>query len=96
MIRALGEWAGVEVVAAVQFADGSLNPIAVLRGSLRPDPDRSQRFEIGDGVIVVRREDLSDASWVEGRGEEPALLIDLHNVQITVGPASEDMADLLD
>jgi hypothetical protein len=88
--------AGVEVYVAIQFADASLDPIAVLHGLLRPDPERSHRFEVGDGVIVLRREDLSDASWVEGRGEEVALRIDLDNVQITVSPGSEDMADLLD
>jgi hypothetical protein len=95
-IRALGDLAGVEVYVAIQFADASLDPIAVLHGLLRPDPDQNQRFGVGDGVIVVRREDLLDASWVEGRGEEVALRIDLDNVQITVSPGSEDMADLLD
>jgi hypothetical protein len=96
VITALGELAGVEVYVAIQFADASLDPIAVLHGILRADPDRGQRFAVGDGMIVVRREDLSDASWVEGRGEEPALRIDLQNVQVTVSPGSEDMADLLD
>jgi hypothetical protein len=96
LIVALDELAGHEVVAAIQFSDRSVDPIALLRGRLSPQADRGGRFEIGDGVIVVRAEDLRDASWVEGLGEEPGLRMDLANVQITVSPWSPDMADILD
>jgi hypothetical protein len=85
----------VEVIVAIQFSGVSLNPIAVLRGSLEANPDHQQRYEVGEATFVVRREDLVDASWVEGLGEEVALRIDLQNVQITVSPGSEDMADPL-
>jgi hypothetical protein len=95
-VGALAELSGREVVAAIQFSDRSLDPIALLRGRLSPTADADDRFEIGDGVIVVRAEDLLDASWVEGLGEEPGLRIDLENVQITVSPGSSDMADPLD
>jgi hypothetical protein len=96
LVAALIELAGREVVAAIQFSDRSVDPIALLRGRLSPSADSRGRFEIGDGVIVVRAEDLLDAAWVEGLGEEPALRMDLENVQITVSPWSPDMADLLD
>ena len=95
VIDALGELGGRYVLAAVQFADRSLSPIALLRGRLRQDAAGGGRFDIGDGSIIVRSEDLLDAAWVEGLGEEPALRIDLHNVQITVSPGTRDMADPL-
>jgi hypothetical protein len=85
----------VDVIVAIQFSDASLNPIAVLRGSLEANRDHEERFEVGEATIVVRPEDLVDASWVEGLGEEVALRINLQNVQITVSPGSEDIADPL-
>jgi hypothetical protein len=95
VIAALRDLEAVEVIVAIQFSDASLNPIAVLRGSLEANPDHGQRFEVGEATIVVRPEDLLDASWVEGLGEEVALRIDLQNVQITVSPGSDEMADPL-
>jgi hypothetical protein len=96
LTAALGEFAGREVVAAIQFSDRSVEPIALLRGRLSPAAEANGRFEIGDGVVVVRADDLLDASWVEGLGEEPGLRMDLENVQITVSPFSPEMADILD
>jgi hypothetical protein len=84
------------VIVAVQFSDRSLDPIALIPGRLRPQAGHSHRFEVGDAVIVVRPDDLIDGTWVEGLGEEPALRIDLQNVQVTVSPGSPDMADPLD
>lgn len=95
VIEALGELVGREVVVAIQFSDESLSPIAVLRGRLTRGSDRRGRFEVDDGTILVAAEDLADAEWVAGLGEEPALRIDLHNVQVTVSPGTWDMAELL-
>lgn len=84
------------MIVAIQFSDASVSPIALLRGLLRRDLDHAERFEVGDGVIVLARGDVVDADWVEGLGEEPALRIDLQNVQMTVSPGSDEMADPLD
>jgi hypothetical protein len=96
LIAALGELAGRDVEAAIQFSDRIVDPIALLRGRLSAAGGARGRFEIGDGVIIVSADDLVDASWVEGLGEEPALRIDLENVQITVSPWAPEMADQLD
>jgi hypothetical protein len=96
LIDALGELSGRDVQAAIQFSDRTVDPIALLRGRLSATAGVGGRFEIGDGVIVVRADDLLDASWVEGLGEEPAVRIDLENVQITVSPWAPDMADQVD
>jgi hypothetical protein len=96
VIDSLDDLAGRDVVVAIQFSEGSLDPIAVLRGRLESDTDNRQRFDVGDASIIVRAEDLVDASWVEGLGEEAALRFDLNNVQITVSPGSADQAELLE
>ena len=96
LIAALGELSGREVVAAIQFSNRSVDPIAMLRGGLSATAGPDPRFQVGDGVLIVRAEDFLDAAWVEWLGEEPALRMDLENVQITVSPWSPDMADLLD
>ena len=96
LIAGLGELSGRVVVAAIQFSDRSVDPIALLRGELSATAGPDARFQVGDGVLVVRAQDFLDAAWVEGLGEEPGLRIDLENVQITVSPWSPDMADVLD
>jgi hypothetical protein len=96
LIAALGALSGRDVEAAIQFSDQNIDPIALLRGRLSATVGARGQFEIGDGVIVIRADDLLDAGWVEGLGEEPALRIDLENVQITVSPWAPDMADQLD
>lgn len=80
----------------MQFADASLDPIALIPGRLRQQPGHPHRFSVGDAVLVVGPDDVLGGSWVEGRGEEPALKLDLRNVQVTISPASPDMADPLD
>jgi hypothetical protein len=92
----MGELSGRDVEAAIQFSERTVDPIALLRGRLSAPGGAEGRFNVGDGVIVVRADDLLDASWVEGLGEEPALRMDLQNVQITVSPWAPEMADQLD
>jgi hypothetical protein len=96
VIAALGDMSGREVIVAIQFSDASLDPIALIEGRLRPDESHHHRFSVGDAVILVRAEDVVDGDWVEGLGEEPALRIDVRDVQITVSPGTPAMADLLD
>jgi hypothetical protein len=96
LIAAITELSGREVIAAIQFSDRGVDPIALLRGGLSATAGPDARFQVGDGVLILRSEDFLDAAWVEGLGEEPALRVDLENVQITVSPWSPEMADLLD
>jgi hypothetical protein len=95
-LEALGELSEQDVLVAVQFSDASLDPIALIPGRLRQEVGHRHRFSVGDAVIVFRSADVLGGSWVEGRGEEPALKIDLREIQVTVSPASQEMADPLD
>lgn len=96
IIAALVELSELDVLVAVQFSDAALDPIVLIPGRLHQQAGHPHRFSVGDALLVLRRDDVVAGSWVEGRGEQPGLKIDLRNVQVTVTPASRDMADPLE